>query len=94
MLMSRGVGIPLSKAISKSLKVAAGDLFNFFKEAWNMFEDFALEVVEGSWNFIAKAGETIHRAVIDIAQVVREAVLYVFEQIKIAFDDLVGWLGF
>ena len=44
-----------------------------------MFEDFALAVVEGSWNFIAKAGESV---------------LYVVEQIKIAFDDLVGWLGF
>ncbi|KAI1169326.1 hypothetical protein F5B18DRAFT_18700 [Nemania serpens] len=93
-LMSGGVGIPLPNAISKSLQVAAGDLFNFFKEAWNEFEDFSLEVVEGAWNFIVKIGETVYRAVIDTAHAVWEAVLYVFEHIKIAFEDLVAWLGF
>ncbi|KAI1121515.1 hypothetical protein F5Y10DRAFT_288424 [Nemania abortiva] len=93
-LMSGGVGIPLPEAISKSLQVAAGDLFNFFKEAWNEFEDFVLEVVEGAWNFIVKIGETIYRAVVDTAQAVWEAVLYVFEHIKIAYEDLVAWLGF
>ena len=77
-----------------SISIAAGDLFNYLKSAWEDVESFAVQEAEGLYHFLAKIGDKVYNAILDCVSAVVGAVEFVFNQIKVFIEELIAWLGF
>lgn len=84
----------VSLDLGDSIEIAAGDLFNYLKSAWKDVESFVIQEAEGFYHFCAKIGDKIYNAILDCVSAVVGAVEFVFNQIKVFFEDLIAWLGF
>jgi len=72
------------------LTSAAGDIFNWLKDAFNAVTDF---VVSG-YNALVKIAGQIYTFVLDCVETVVSAVEFVFNKIKVFIEDLIKWIGF
>ncbi|KAM3414340.1 hypothetical protein BST61_g10987 [Cercospora zeina] len=75
----------------KSLTVKVGDFFRMLKQK---FTNFAMKIVDGVHHVFTTIGDSVYRAVLDCVSAVAHAAEWVLDKIKVAFDDLVSWLGF
>lgn len=71
-----------------------GDIFAWLKFAWDEVEHFAVTFADGIYTFVIKVGEFLYHVVADTIYAVAKAFEYAFNAIKVAFEDLVKWLGF
>ncbi|KAK3379571.1 hypothetical protein B0T24DRAFT_695345 [Lasiosphaeria ovina] len=96
----------LSKAPSTSLAFASaasqsngiemlwGDLIAWAKRGWRDVTSFVVEWADKAWKFVVKIGDAIYNAILDSVQAVVAGIEFVLQKIKVAFEDLVAWLGF
>lgn len=77
-----------------SIKVAAGSFFRWLKRVWKKVVKVVARVVEDIWHFVYQIGEEFYEVVLDCIHAVVGAVEFVFNKIKVFFQDLIAWLGF
>lgn len=85
---------PSSQSIGSWFKLLWGDMVRWFKKAWNTVKKAYTQIIDGVWHFIVEVGEDIYSAVIDTVAAVVGAAEYVFNQIAVAYDEIVKYLGF
>jgi hypothetical protein len=73
----------------------------FWEDAWNWFmsvlhdvEEWFVHAAENVWHFFVKIGETLYKVIVNCVSAVVRAVEFVFNKIKVFFEDLIKWLGF
>jgi hypothetical protein len=72
----------------------AGDIFNWLKDCYNKVSQFIVTLVDDAYHcFITIAGQ-VYRFVIDSINAVLQGVEFIFNKIKVFFEDLIKWLGF
>ncbi len=73
---------------------AAGDIFNWLKDQYNKVSQFIVNLIDDAYHcFITIAGQ-VYRFVIDSVNAVLQGIEFVFNKIKVFFEDLIKWLGF
>jgi hypothetical protein len=80
--------------VGSDIQVAAGDFFAWLKHAFEEVESFIVQEAEGIYHFFAKIGGEIYDVLLDCVSAVVHAVEFVFNKIKVFFEDLIKWLGF
>ena len=83
---------PIRLNILDTIMIDAGDLFQYLKSAWDVVKSFVVQEAEGFYHFLATIDNKVYNAVLDSISAVVGAVEFVFQQIKVAFEDLVAWL--
>ncbi|KAH7353145.1 hypothetical protein BKA66DRAFT_598166 [Pyrenochaeta sp. MPI-SDFR-AT-0127] len=86
--------VSLVKALTDSFKLAAEDFFNFFKRVCHQVSDFVVHFANDAWHFVVQIGNAIYHTILDTVTAVVNAVEFLFNKLKVAFEDLVRWLGF
>jgi hypothetical protein len=81
-------------SVGQAIEIGAGDFFNFLKNAWADVENFVVQEAEGFYHFIATIAGKVYSAILDSVSAVVGAVEFVFNQIKVFFEELIAWLGF
>ncbi|KAL4994916.1 hypothetical protein BDV10DRAFT_188550 [Aspergillus recurvatus] len=76
------------------IKLLWGDLVRWFKKAWNTVRRAYSQIIDGVWHFVVDVGEYIYSAAIETVAAVVGAAEYVFNQVAVAYDDIVKYLGF
>ncbi|KAK3380944.1 hypothetical protein B0H63DRAFT_545191 [Podospora didyma] len=79
---------------SNGVEMLWGDLVAWAKRAWQDVSSFVVEWSGKAWKFIVKIGDAIYNAVLDSVAAVVAGIEFVLQKIKVAFEDLVAWLGF
>lgn len=79
---------------SSSIKVAAGDFFRWAKGIVDDVEYSIEQGAEGLYHFVATIANDVYDVVLDCVSAVVHAVEFVFNKIKVFFEDLIKWLGF
>lgn len=54
----------------------------------------AIRMVKGVYELVVEMGTSLYNAVVDTAQAVVGVMQVVFQKLKVAYNDLVSWLGF
>jgi len=80
--------------IGDNIMMGIGDLVEWMKAAWESVTEFFVDFANNAWNFMVKIGNVIYQAIMDSVNAVAGAIEFVFQQIKVFFEDLVNWLGF
>ncbi|GKZ38055.1 hypothetical protein AbraIFM66950_009969 [Aspergillus brasiliensis] len=76
------------------IKLLWGDLVRWFKKAFNSVKRAYSQIVDGVWHFVVEVGQDVYSAVIDTVAAAVGAAEYVFNQVAVAYDDIVKYLGF
>lgn len=92
--LAAGGSVSSIESIGTDIEVAAGDFFRWMKRAFNAVESFTVQEAEGLYHFIAKIGNQLYHVLLDSVSAVFHAVEFVFNKIKVFFEDLIKWLGF
>jgi hypothetical protein len=72
----------------------AGVVFNWLKGAYDKVSNFIVSLVNDAYHcFVTIAGQ-VYRFVIDSMNAVLQGIEFVFNKIKVFFEDLIKWLGF
>ncbi|GAW14048.1 hypothetical protein ANO14919_034400 [Xylariales sp. No.14919] len=79
---------------SDMIAASAGDLFRFLGGGWDDVVNFFFDPDDGICKFIVHIGGKIFTAILDCVSAVAGAIEFVFNKIKVFFEDLVQWLGF
>ena len=80
--------------LATSTKVAVEDFITFIKRAFEKVVDYFIYFAQDAWHFIVQIRDSIYHAILDTVHTVMNAVEYVFNTIKVKFEELVQWLGF
>ncbi|MCB0703967.1 MAG: hypothetical protein KDC34_01600 [Saprospiraceae bacterium] len=80
--------------VFSSMDAWVGDVWQHIKTMINDIKSFVIDVVDGVVNFIVEIGEEILRFVIKVANDVYRVLSLIFEKLKLAFEELIKWLGF
>ncbi|MEV2268379.1 hypothetical protein [Nonomuraea africana] len=92
-LAPRAVGeAPLG--IGSDIAVAMGDFFSWLKHCFEDVEKFVVQEVEGIYHFVATIAGEVYDVLLDCVAAVVHAVEFIFNKIKVFFEDLIKWLGF
>jgi hypothetical protein len=81
-------------SIDSDIEVAAGDFFQWIKDAYADVDSFLVREEEGLYHFLVTIGNDVYDVLLDCISAVAHAVELVFNKINVFFDDLFGWLGF
>jgi hypothetical protein len=84
----------VSLSLAQQIEIGAGDLFNFLQNAWADVSSFVVQQAAGIYHFLATIGGKIYDVILDSVAVVAGAVEFVLNQIEVAYEKLVAWLGF
>lgn len=76
------------------IDVALGDLFQWLESEIEAVVKIVEDAAAGVWRFVAEIGSAIYQAVIDSAEAVVGAAVWLFDQVKTGIDDLIGYVGF
>ena len=87
-------GSPVLESIGSDIEVAAGDFFHWVKGIVDDVDSFVVQETEGLYHFFATIGGKIYDVLLDCIDAVVHAVEFVFNKIKVFFEDLIKWLGF
>jgi hypothetical protein len=95
----RAVGPQLAAAaataeLPSAIDVAFGDFFNWLKNAWDAVTNFFVQVADDVYHFFIQLGNALYHLVLDCISAVVHAVEFIFNKIKVFFEDLIKWLGF
>jgi len=74
--------------------VEAGDLFQWLKSGVEAIVQVIEDAANKVWNFVVKIADTVYACVLDVVEKVVEAVVWVFNTIKTAIEDLIKFLQF
>jgi hypothetical protein len=80
--------------VGMDFAIAAGDFFNWLKNAFRDVDSFIVQEAEGVYHFLATIAGKVYDVLLDCVSAVVHAVEFVFNRIKVFFDDLIKWLGF
>ena len=83
-----------SITLASDRMVAAGDFWSWLKEIFEDVEHFFVTVVKGIYHFVVKIAGEFYHALLDCIDSLVHAVEFVFNKIKVFFEDLIKWLGF
>jgi hypothetical protein len=72
---------------------AVGDAIEFLTSVAHKVERFVVTAEQDVVNFVAYLGETAVQFVVTTAEEVYKLISWVFHKIKIAFEELIQWLG-
>ncbi|UOE46242.1 hypothetical protein MTO98_17725 [Mucilaginibacter sp. SMC90] len=78
---------------SSNIIVDAGDFFSWIGHELNVITGFTVKIENGINKFLATIGNAIYEVWLDCKNAVVHAVEYVFNKIKIFFEDFMKWLG-
>ncbi|MDQ3929465.1 MAG: hypothetical protein M3328_10000, partial [Chloroflexota bacterium] len=81
-------------SVGSGIKVEVGDFFLWLKHAFDDVESFTVNEAEGIYHLVAKIGNEIYHVVLDSLAAIVHAVEFIFNKIKVSFEDLIKWLGF
>lgn len=76
------------------IAVAAEDFFEWAKHVFEEIEHVVVQAVDGIYHFFATIAGKVYDVLLDCINSVVHAVEFVFNKIKVFFDDLIKWLGF
>ncbi len=98
-LLVQGSGSPASPAALRvdgidALWVDAGDLFHWLESGVEAVIQLVEDAANKTWNFIATIAGKVYAAVLDVAEKVVAAAVWVFNMIKTAIEDLILFLEF
>ncbi|MCX8961600.1 hypothetical protein EHW64_10675 [Erwinia psidii] len=77
-----------------ALLVDIGDLFSWLASGVEAVIEIVEDAATKTWNFIAHIADTVYTAVLDVAEKVVAAAVWVFNAIKTAVTDLIHYLQF
>ncbi|KAF3400012.1 hypothetical protein F1880_008053 [Penicillium rolfsii] len=77
-----------------AIKAKIGDLLQTFSYFAGRVGMIAIRTVKGVYDLVVEMGTSLYNAVVDTAQAVVGVMQVVFHKLKVAYDDLVSWLGF
>ncbi|MDX2471571.1 MAG: hypothetical protein QNL04_13450 [SAR324 cluster bacterium] len=80
--------------IADAIESTAGDIFRFLKDAWSTVKNFFVKLVGDVYHFFIEIGEKVYRFVLNCISTVIHTVEFIFNKIKVFFEDLIKWLGF
>ncbi|MEU8148901.1 hypothetical protein [Nonomuraea sp. NPDC048901] len=80
--------------IGSDISVAMGDFFSWLKHCFEDVESFLVQEVEGIYHFVATIAGEVYDVLLDCVAAVAHAVEFIFNKIKVFFEDLIKWLGF
>lgn len=80
--------------VASAIEVAAGDIFNWVKTAYDDASQLVVQEAEGVYTFFLQIGGDVFHFVLDCVSSVTHAVELVFNKIGVFFQDLISWLGF
>lgn len=93
-LLAAGVGASPLGSIGSDIAVDAGDFFRWMKHAFQVVDRITVELAGDVYHFIAHIGDEVYHVLLDSVSAVVHAVEFVFNKIKVFFEDLFKWLGF
>jgi hypothetical protein len=80
--------------IGDAIKARIGDLLQAFSYFAGKVGMIAIRTVNGFYELVVQVGTSLYNAVVDTAQAVLGVMQVVFQKLKVAYNDLVSWLGF
>ncbi|PWY82154.1 hypothetical protein BO70DRAFT_379664 [Aspergillus heteromorphus CBS 117.55] len=83
-----------AKNILDDIAIAAGDLFNWLKSGIEAVIDIVYDAVSDAWHFVATIAGKVYRAILDTVDAIVGAVVWVFNAIKTAIEDLIRFIEF
>lgn len=84
----------LADDASISILLSAGDLWRLLKDGYEAVQSAAIKLAKDGYHFVVKIAGQVYNAILDSASAVMNGILFVFDQIKVAIEDLIAWLGF
>ncbi|MFI6900945.1 hypothetical protein ACIBKY_06780 [Nonomuraea sp. NPDC050394] len=79
---------------ASAISVAMGDFFSWLKDCFDDVVSFVVREAEGVYHFLATIAGEVYDVLLDCVDAVVHAVEFVFNKIKVFFEDLIKWLGF
>jgi len=76
------------------IEVASGDFFAWLTDAFDDVEKFFVTVIDDIHHFVVTIAGEIYHVLLDCIAAVVHAVEFIFNKIKVFFEDLIKWLGF
>jgi hypothetical protein len=76
------------------IMIAAGDLFHYLKKEWSSVDKVLIEKASDLYHFVCHIAGEVYEAVLNCVSAVAGAIEFVFNKIKVAFEDLIAWIGF
>ncbi|KAG9251705.1 uncharacterized protein F5Z01DRAFT_262006 [Emericellopsis atlantica] len=89
-----GDGLVRRAAVRNPITLLWGDFQEFVRDLLDGLEDMFLDFVDGAWKFVCEIGGQIYEAVLDCVNAVVGALEFIFDKVKVFFEDLIAWLGF
>lgn len=87
-------GTMAPESIGSAIEVASGDFYRWLQQAFDDVEGFVVQEANGFYHFLATIAGEVYDVLLDCADAVVHAVEFVFNKIKVFFEDLIKWLGF
>ncbi|KAI6783691.1 uncharacterized protein J7T54_001567 [Emericellopsis cladophorae] len=87
-------GLVRRATVGDRITLLWGDLKEFVRNALDGLQEMVLDFVDGAWKLVCEIGGQIYEAVIDCVNAVVGALEFIFDKIKVFFEDLIAWLGF
>jgi hypothetical protein len=80
--------------IGDAISSLAGDILNWLKNAWDDVTHFFVQLAGDVYHFFVEIGGKLYRFVLDCFHTILNTIEFVFNKIKVFFEDLIKWLGF
>ncbi|KAI9692299.1 MAG: hypothetical protein M1822_006530 [Bathelium mastoideum] len=75
------------------IKTKLGNLLQWVGDAWQSVTSFAVNMVNGYWYMVVEIAGEVWGAVLNCVAAVSDVVEFVFNKIKVVFEDIISWLG-
>jgi hypothetical protein len=75
------------------IKTNLGNPVQWLGDSWESVKGFAGTLVNGFWHILVEIAGEVWGAVLDCIGAVSDAIEFVFNKIKVAFEEFVPWLG-
>lgn len=85
---------PTLKGFEDSVLVEIGDLFSWLESGIEHVIQLVEDVASGFWYLVVKIGEDIYHGLLDCVEKVVGAVKWLYNAVKVAFEDLMKFLSF
>ncbi|AKB43520.1 hypothetical protein [Methanosarcina vacuolata] len=80
--------------IGNAIKSVAGDVLKALESGIEKVGGFIVQVAEGVFEFVVEVGGKLLKFAIETVEIAMNIISWVFQKIKVFFEDLVKWLGF
>lgn len=84
----------MAESASDTLKDIGGDILEYLKNAADKVEHFIVNVADDVVTFIVNLGDKVARFTVKTFEEVYKAISWVFNKLKVTFEELIQWLGF